>query len=263
MPTARTNNDDSIDFANLKLHEAIAHALFNYDNIPQTCTEIAHQVNVYKMYTKRDGTAVKPTQIGARVKNYGKYFDKNHGGSVYLTADGKALGKKVRKARDDKTVEVVSLEEVEATVAAVDAAAAVLEAAAAGTGATAVGVVPGAAGGGAGAGAGAGGMSHGKKRARPEEPPQTSPPLTAASFLESEMFERATDGELDNLIELALKQKHKRSECAICLMPRKEASSIKCGHQFCKTCITEHLATSPTCPMCNQACSSNDVRQLF
>ncbi|XRB11913.1 RING-type domain-containing protein [Pseudoscourfieldia marina] len=247
MPTARTNNGDSIDIANLKLHEAIALALLDGGNPPQTNAGIAREVNLHKTYTKRDGTAVKPNQIGARIKNYGKYFHKNsYDGDVYLTADGYALGKKVRKARRDKAVEVVSLEEVEAT--------------AAGTGAAAVGVVPGACW---WCGAGAGGMSHGKKRARPEEPPQTSPPLTAASFLESEMFERATDGELDNLIELALKQKHKRSECAICLMPRKEASSIKCGHQFCKTCITDYLATSPTCPMCNQACSSNDVRQLF
>ncbi|XRA97441.1 RING-type domain-containing protein [Pycnococcus provasolii] len=251
MPTARTNNGDSIDIANLKLHEAIALAILDKNYCDgATHAEIAREVNLHKTYTKRDGTAVKPNQIGARIKNYGKYFYRNNSGCgttltylmgypYQLTRDGHALAMKVAIARHYKTVEVVSLEEVEAADA--------------GTGATAVGVVPGA----------AGGMPTGKKRARPEEPPQTSPPLTAASFLESEMFERATDGELDNLIELALKQKHKRSECAICLMPRKEASSIKCGHQFCKTCITDYLATSPKCPMCNQACSSNDVRQLF
>jgi hypothetical protein len=55
----------------------------------------------------------------------------------------------------------------------------------------------------------------------------------------------------DELIEMA-KQLNKKYECAICMsMPEPDDVELtKCGHRFCKECLTEAKKHSPLCPVC-------------
>lgn len=55
------------------LHEAIEH-LIKKNNRPMTASEIALELNRTRLYTKRDGSDIKSSQIDARVGNYKKLF---------------------------------------------------------------------------------------------------------------------------------------------------------------------------------------------
>ena len=41
------------------------------------------------------------------------------------------------------------------------------------------------------------------------------------------------------------------AECAICLQPHKtRAAQLRCGHSFCRACVSEWLERARTCPIC-------------
>jgi hypothetical protein len=61
----------------LTLHEAIRHVLLEHDNSWMMVKEIAHQVNARRLYEKRDGSPIEPSQIHARTKNYASLFEKD------------------------------------------------------------------------------------------------------------------------------------------------------------------------------------------
>lgn len=66
----------------MTLHEAIEQILVNSSK-PMTAVEIATALNKNKMYSKGDGSIIKSSQIGARVKNYSHLFTKT-GSSISL-----------------------------------------------------------------------------------------------------------------------------------------------------------------------------------
>lgn len=60
----------------LTLHEALAQILREQGNRWMTVRELAEEVNTSKLYRKRDGSLVEPSQIHARAKNYERLFEK-------------------------------------------------------------------------------------------------------------------------------------------------------------------------------------------
>ena len=71
----------------LTLHEAIERVLAENENEWLTVTEIASQINDRRLYQKRDGSPVEPSQIHARAKNYTAMFEKD-GPRIRLRAEG-------------------------------------------------------------------------------------------------------------------------------------------------------------------------------
>lgn len=61
----------------LTLHEAICQVLAEQTNQWMTVREIAEQVNSRRLYRKKDGSAIEPSQIHARAKNYDQLFEKD------------------------------------------------------------------------------------------------------------------------------------------------------------------------------------------
>lgn len=62
----------------MTLHEAIMRVLSDR-KIAMRQAEIAEVLNINKLYTKKDGSPIKSSQIGARVKNYPHLFQKENG----------------------------------------------------------------------------------------------------------------------------------------------------------------------------------------
>ena len=58
------------------LHGAMIVVLREIDGHTAEQVWLATEINRRKLYTKRDGSLVKSNQIGARAKNYPKYFRK-------------------------------------------------------------------------------------------------------------------------------------------------------------------------------------------
>lgn len=54
-------------------------------------------------------------------------------------------------------------------------------------------------------------------------------------------------------------------ECQICLaaIESQTISSIPCGHMFCTTCIENHLKLKTTCPVCQTAAKTKDLRRMI
>jgi hypothetical protein len=59
----------------MTLHEAIEKTIQKAGR-PMTAVEIATELNKTKLYEKQDGSPIKSSQIGARVKNYPQWFTK-------------------------------------------------------------------------------------------------------------------------------------------------------------------------------------------
>lgn len=68
----------------MTLHEAIIIVLKENVNA-MTTKEIANELNTRKIYTKKDGTEIKPNQISARIRRYQHLFSK--GGSLVSLVD--------------------------------------------------------------------------------------------------------------------------------------------------------------------------------
>ncbi|PQJ69481.1 GIY-YIG nuclease family protein [Polaribacter butkevichii] len=62
----------------MTLHEAIQQVLLKIEKA-LTASEIAAVLNANNWYSKKDGSAIKSSQIGARVKNYPHLFIKSNG----------------------------------------------------------------------------------------------------------------------------------------------------------------------------------------
>ncbi len=62
----------------MKLHEAIYKLLVEMNSSMST-SDIAEALNENGWYEKKDGSLIKPSQIGARVNNYPDWFTKNNG----------------------------------------------------------------------------------------------------------------------------------------------------------------------------------------
>lgn len=65
----------------MTLHDAIAKLL--QEKGPLTPSKIADDLNRLRWYSKGDGSPIKSSQVGARVKNYNSYFE-NKDGVIYL-----------------------------------------------------------------------------------------------------------------------------------------------------------------------------------
>lgn len=60
----------------LTLHKAMAQVLREHGNDPMSAREIADEINLRELYTKRDGSRIEVSQIHARAKNYATQFAK-------------------------------------------------------------------------------------------------------------------------------------------------------------------------------------------
>lgn len=60
----------------MKLHEAIQEVI-RQSGHPLTFTEIARQINLQDLYSRKDGQPIPASQISARVKNYPQLFEVN------------------------------------------------------------------------------------------------------------------------------------------------------------------------------------------
>src|SRR5437867_1222365 len=65
------------------LHDALTKILRKRGNRPMTARELATELNQGGSYRKRDGSPVEPSQIHARVHNYGRLFVRE-GGRIRL-----------------------------------------------------------------------------------------------------------------------------------------------------------------------------------
>ncbi|CAH8356449.1 unnamed protein product [Eruca vesicaria subsp. sativa] len=51
--------------------------------------------------------------------------------------------------------------------------------------------------------------------------------------------------------------------CPICLCPFTEEMTTKCGHIFCKSCITDAITRQAKCPTCRKEVTVNDLIRVF
>ncbi|XP_072842265.2 E3 ubiquitin-protein ligase TRIM35 [Pogona vitticeps] len=51
-------------------------------------------------------------------------------------------------------------------------------------------------------------------------------------------------------------------QCPICYEPFREAVTLRCGHNFCRGCVSHswHGQARPACPVCKAACAVEDLR---
>ena len=76
----------------MTLHEAITQVLIQQDK-PLSPIEIAAILNATSWYTKKDGSKIKSSQIGARVENYPNLFN-NKDGLISLKSSPNIISKK-------------------------------------------------------------------------------------------------------------------------------------------------------------------------
>ncbi|KAK2093877.1 E3 ubiquitin-protein ligase trim35 [Saguinus oedipus] len=50
--------------------------------------------------------------------------------------------------------------------------------------------------------------------------------------------------------------------CAVCYDPFRDAVTLRCGHNFCRGCVSRcwEVQVSPTCPVCKDRASPADLR---
>lgn len=50
--------------------------------------------------------------------------------------------------------------------------------------------------------------------------------------------------------------------CAVCYDPFRDAVTLRCGHNFCRECVTRcwEVQTTPTCPVCKDRVVPADLR---
>lgn len=50
--------------------------------------------------------------------------------------------------------------------------------------------------------------------------------------------------------------------CAVCYDPFRDAVTLRCGHNFCRECVTRcwEVQTTPTCPVCKDRVAPADLR---
>jgi hypothetical protein len=85
MPHPASSGDYSRGSA-MTLHDALAQVLRDRANNPMSAQELANAVSGSGLYEKRDGSAVDPAQVHARVHNYGRLFIRE-GGRIRLRED--------------------------------------------------------------------------------------------------------------------------------------------------------------------------------
>lgn len=85
IPVASSNCEHN-ENGSMTLHDALAQVLRDRANAPMTAQELADAVSRRGLYRKRDGTAVEPAQVHARVHNYGRLFVRE-GGRIRLRED--------------------------------------------------------------------------------------------------------------------------------------------------------------------------------
>jgi endogenous inhibitor of DNA gyrase (YacG/DUF329 family) len=52
-------------------------------------------------------------------------------------------------------------------------------------------------------------------------------------------------------------------KCPICMNPSVEEMTTRCGHIFCKNCITTALTASRKCPTCGKGASKRGLVRVF
>ncbi|KAK2453732.1 RING/U-box superfamily protein [Trifolium repens] len=71
----------------------------------------------------------------------------------------------------------------------------------------------------------------------------------------------------NNSVEPKLKASEPPKEddfiCPICMDPLVEEMSTRCGHIFCKKCITSAIASKSTCPTCRKNVSKKELIRVF
>jgi len=58
----------------MTLHDAIILLLTNSSSSSMTTVEIAEELNKQGLYQRKDGEAIQPSQVGARVRQYEHLF---------------------------------------------------------------------------------------------------------------------------------------------------------------------------------------------
>ena len=89
----------------MTLHEAIQQVLLKAGK-GLKASEIADVLNGNSWYSKRDGSAIKSSQIGARVKNYPHLFIKNNGLITLKTKTGIVPKKSILKQKQVSVAQV-------------------------------------------------------------------------------------------------------------------------------------------------------------
>lgn len=51
--------------------------------------------------------------------------------------------------------------------------------------------------------------------------------------------------------------------CAVCIGPLNEETSTKCGHIFCKECISKAIAAQSKCPTCRRKLKAKDTFRIY
>ncbi|XP_055296499.1 uncharacterized protein LOC129565538 [Sitodiplosis mosellana] len=77
--------------------------------------------------------------------------------------------------------------------------------------------------------------------------------------------EGVRDDQNDSATSSEPQAKVRKMECPICLktIGDQEVSSTKCGHLFCKACITNSINTHGKCPSCNAVATMNDLHPIY
>ncbi|GAB2282452.1 hypothetical protein Dimus_016994 [Dionaea muscipula] len=58
-------------------------------------------------------------------------------------------------------------------------------------------------------------------------------------------------------------QKEPTISCPICMGPLVEEMSTKCGHIFCKACITAAITAHKSCPACRRRATMKDIIRVY
>ncbi|CAA2935325.1 E3 ubiquitin- ligase RNF4-like [Olea europaea subsp. europaea] len=71
------------------------------------------------------------------------------------------------------------------------------------------------------------------------------------------------DQDLVELSQPVPQQKAATFSCPVCMEPVVEETSTKCGHIFCKKCITAAIEIQHKCPTCRRKLKAKDVFRIY
>ncbi|XP_041002021.1 E3 ubiquitin-protein ligase RNF4-like isoform X1 [Juglans microcarpa x Juglans regia] len=76
-------------------------------------------------------------------------------------------------------------------------------------------------------------------------------------------LESSSNNTRENVTKPPLPPKEPTLTCPICMGPVVEEMSTRCGHIFCKACITTAMRTQSKCPTCRKPITINELIRIF
>ncbi|KAI8444156.1 Pex12 amino terminal region-domain-containing protein [Phakopsora pachyrhizi] len=86
---------------------------------------------------------------------------------------------------------------------------------------------------------------------------------------EGDTFEKVSNGKAedhDDGVEKLfrrLKETMNLKRCILCLSPKKDQTSLECGHVFCWICILNWVREKPECPLCRQSVKVSQLLPIY